>query len=178
MAKKEEVITQFDDWSVWEALRMSRLKGHEFTVYNAFTRRTATAPLSAKPLEIIDLVSRKHLGGGLTDLSQTQVRYAMKKLINKGLILSSKSIGMGSSSRLYTSRIDAKMFYVVRLQKQESDAREKHGDLDSMKATVTARVMKMEKKLRKIKRLIAAAEYHQEIAQFDMDPRSIIDIEV
>jgi hypothetical protein len=174
MAKKTRA-TQFDDWTVWEVLKMGTLKGNEKTLYNYFAGFTAARQLlhhrkdartEIEYHEIVDIVKN-------TPLSQTQVRYAMGKLITKGLISKTKSHPVR-----YSSFVERKMARVCKLQQEEAVAIYEYGELDAMKETITGKIVKLEKKLRRMKKAISMATHHQEIVRFDKKPWILVDVSI
>ena len=174
-------VTVGDDWSVWEALMMSKLKGNEFIIYDHFARVTASKLAvwktnrywTATDHRVIQIVDRQHGGRGNTGLTQTQVRYGLKKLVAKGIIQVIQYGGVHQRIH-YRSFAEMKMAAVGQLRKQQYDAIQEFGTLDEMKVILTKRAVALEKKLRKIKRKIDNCDDYFALLEYDRDGEALI----
>jgi hypothetical protein len=170
----------YDDWSIWEALKMAKLKGNELIVYSHFAKATATKlrlPHTAmrrtmlERHEIIKIVDRKHNGLGSSGLTQTQVRYAMKKLIMKNMIVIQDA---GKRPEYYVSVCELKMDTVNSLVRRAAEISIKFGTLEESKIKMKARIEKTVRKLHKVRGAIDKCKTHLELAAFDQSPRDFI----
>lgn len=166
-------VTMYDDWSIWEACKMAALKGNELKVYSRFAAATAKRLSLAKTSsmrqfshnhQIIDIVRD-------TNLSQTQVRYAMKKVIDKGLV---RIKNPGSRPEYYVSYVDDCLAEVHRLVKRDADCEAKWKSMESGKSSILARIAKAEKVLRKAKRDVEKCKTYLELTEYDKGPRDFI----
>lgn len=179
--RKIPEVTMYDDWSLWEALKMADLKGNELIVYAHFAKETArklrlpetsSERQSTSQHQIVHIVDVQHDGASTeSGLTQTQVRYAMGKLIRKRLIVHTN---IGRRPELYTSLCEMKMAAVHALIRKNAEIEKNFGDVDEAKAKMKARVVKAEKKLRKAKRDIDKCETHLELYEFNQNPREFL----